>query len=309
MSTDVQSLINWISGLQLHYEVQFAMITFMIYDHATTLGQEVDLFWYSKWNLSKALYLTIRYLSVVLVGLLLYSNAGKGYGITTAFLTGFALSAVLMALCQGWSSPCFVYSDDSIICKAAIVIRVWYLFARNRLVRTIAVSTFVATTIASIVLIIFSTKDIKLLLMSTTVPPVSRTLVWMLVPSLIIHTVLFALKVYRFSQSSRSLHVEAPLRRFLKEGMLLYAFVTGTIVFDMICLSCTDSSQLSILFVGLTSFPTAAAVVSVCHIMLSINSLASTLHVDPEWLLNHAEMARLHFREGVNKGELCVDIY
>ena len=58
----------------------------------------------------------------------------------------------------------------------------------------------------------------------------------------------------------------------------------------------------------MTSFPTSAAVVSVCHIMLSINSLASTFHVDPEWLLNHAEMARLQFREGGNKSELCVDI-
>jgi len=57
------------------------------------------------------------------------------------------------------------------------------------------------------------------------------------------------------------------------------------------------------------SFPTAATVVSVCHIMLSINSLASMFHVDPEWLLNHAEMTRLQFREGRNKSELRVDIY
>lgn len=57
------------------------------------------------------------------------------------------------------------------------------------------------------------------------------------------------------------------------------------------------------------SLPAAAATVSVCRIMLSIHSLASTFHVDPGWLLNHAEMARVQIREGRCKGELCVDIY
>ena len=42
MSIDVQSFINWKSALQHHYEFQLAMIMFMIYDHAITLGQEVS---------------------------------------------------------------------------------------------------------------------------------------------------------------------------------------------------------------------------------------------------------------------------
>ena len=151
---------------------------------------------------------------------------------STLFLTSYILSAVLMALCQGWSSPRSVYSDDCNIRKAAIVIRVWYLFARNRLVRTIAVSTFAAAVVASIAIVNFAIKDIKSLLMSTTVIPVSATLLWIFVPSLIIHTVLFALKVYRFSQSSRSLHVEAPLRRFLKESTIhVFPFEPSFLIF------------------------------------------------------------------------------
>jgi len=49
-------------------------------------------------------------------------------------------------------------------------------------------------------------------------------------------------------------------------------------------------------------------VVSVCRAMLSIRSLAATHHVDPEWLLNHAELSRVQWRRGANKGEIIVEI-
>ncbi|KAL4075063.1 hypothetical protein V8B97DRAFT_1666880 [Scleroderma yunnanense] len=194
------------------------------------------------------------------------------------------------------------------LCQAAIVIRVWYLFARNVVIRTIAVATFAIAAVSTLVVSVLSTADIRLLLAPTPPTSIPETLMWIFIPSLIMHTILFTLKVYRLSQSPRVLHIEAPLRRFLKEGMLMYVFVTASIAFTITCLSFSDMSHLSVFLMGLASFPTAVSVVSVSRVMLSIHSLASTFHVDPEWLLNPTEMGRLQLRGGMSMTELCVDI-
>ena len=41
--------------------------------------------------------------------------------------------------------------------------------------------------------------------------------------------------------------------------------------------------------------------------MLSIRSVAATAHVDPEWLLNYAELSRVHWRRGSVDGEIIVE--
>ncbi|KAI6155211.1 hypothetical protein BKA82DRAFT_4075777 [Pisolithus tinctorius] len=197
------------------------------------------------------------------------------------------------------------------LCQAAVTLRVWYLFSRNAFVRTVAVTALCGSVTASFTMVSTLVGSMEKLFTSgisiqTHIP---GKIVWLFVPALIDHTLLFALKVYRFAQGRKSLHVEAPLRRFFKEGMLMYAFAMGSLVFSIICLSFTAPSQLSIFVLALTSFPTAAVAVAVCHAMLSIRSLAATFHVVPEWLLNHAEMSRLPLREGMNKSEFRVDLY
>lgn len=42
--------------------------------------------------------------------------------------------------------------------------------------------------------------------------------------------------------------------------------------------------------------------------MLRIRSLAACLNLDPTWVLNNAEMSRLHLRGGGCPGELFVEI-
>ncbi|KAI6025838.1 hypothetical protein F5J12DRAFT_716180, partial [Pisolithus orientalis] len=217
------------------------------------------------------------------------------------FFAAFALSTVIMLLCQ-----------------AAVTLRVWYLFSHNVIVRTVAVGALCASTAASFAMLPMFLGSIEKLFTSgsPTRLQIPGQIVWLCVPALIVHTLLFALKVYRFAQGWKSLHVEAPLRRFFKEGMLMYAFAMGSLVFSIICLSFTAPSQLPVRtnafplnFFLSSSFPTAAVVVAVSRAMLSIRSLAATFHVDPEWLLNHAEMSRLPLREGLNKSEFCVEIY
>ncbi|KAI6042486.1 hypothetical protein EDC04DRAFT_958868 [Pisolithus marmoratus] len=199
----------------------------------------------------------------------------------------------------------------TLLCQAVITLRVWYLFSRNAFVRTIAVGTLCASTAASFAMLPPLVGNIEMLFTSSGPTPVRSPgrIMWLFVPPLIVHTVLFSLKVYRFAQGGKSLHVEAPLRRFFKEGMLMYLFAMASLLSSIICLSFTAPSQLSTFVVALACLPTAPVVVAVCRAMLNIRSLASTFHVHPEWLLNNAEMSRLQLREGLNKSELCVEIY
>ncbi|KAI6168192.1 hypothetical protein EDD17DRAFT_1532542 [Pisolithus thermaeus] len=59
-----ESVSIGVSAFHQYLEVQFAMITLMVYDHAITLGKEYDLFWRGPLSLSKVLYLLIRYLTL-----------------------------------------------------------------------------------------------------------------------------------------------------------------------------------------------------------------------------------------------------
>ncbi|KAG2125867.1 hypothetical protein BD769DRAFT_1668687 [Suillus cothurnatus] len=56
-----------------------AASTFMIYDHLITIDQEVAWFWSGKWNVSRLLFFSIRYLpeiDIVIIMFIYYGNVG-----------------------------------------------------------------------------------------------------------------------------------------------------------------------------------------------------------------------------------------
>ncbi|KAH0834819.1 hypothetical protein J3R83DRAFT_10428 [Lanmaoa asiatica] len=201
------------------------------------------------------------------------------------------------------------------------------MFARRPIFRGIAVSAFIANTLATAVL---SGVLWPYMLAGLTGSARKSAVVWLYVPSLLFHSFLFALKVYRFLTSPKYLQRDTLLWRFLKEGMVMYACALGSLLFIVIGVTMTDPPQIpacnrflklwrtltnhsrpkkvyetaftgGVIFVALT-------VVSVCRAMLSIKSLAATVHVDPGWLLNHAELSRVHWRRGETEGEIMVEM-
>ncbi|KAF9223620.1 hypothetical protein BS17DRAFT_705336, partial [Gyrodon lividus] len=196
-----------------------------------------------------------------------------------------------------------------ILCQATIAFRVWYLFSRKPLIRTFVVLAFFCCTVASTVFAGILFHKVR---EETASPDPLRGLisVAIYVPSLGIHTILFGLKLYRFAVSPKNLHGEAFLRRFLKEWRKLLKASTGSLLFTISGLSLATSAG-SVLVGHLVKLdrrlPVGTSVVSVCHAMLGIRSLASTFHVDPEWLLNHAEMSRVPWRLGGRNTEIYVE--
>ncbi|KAN0085886.1 hypothetical protein V8E55_007020 [Tylopilus felleus] len=198
------------------------------------------------------------------------------------------------------------------LCQIAITMRVWYMFSRAPFIRAIAIIAYIVSTLAAVVLSIVLWPDVR-----NGIPQVGRetprsaVIAWLFVPSLLMHSLLFALKVYRFVTSPKYLQTDTFLWRFLREGMVMYACALGSLLFIITGVTRTDTADIplyeaalngGILFVTLT-------IVSVCRAMLAMKSLATTLHVDPGWLLNHAELSRVHWRRGATEGEIVVDAY
>ncbi|KAI6168195.1 hypothetical protein EDD17DRAFT_1750774 [Pisolithus thermaeus] len=326
----------WASASQHYREFQFAMMTLLVYDHAITLGSEFDFFWRGPLSLSKVLYLSVR--------LKLFYHMHAWWAKERDPLP---LPLACSNSSDSGTENALVSHQTPWIRKSRMTfpLKVYifgYFYAvdgdhdtlPSALVRIFVIGTLCSTIAASCAMLSPLLGNIEKLITSTTPSSIRSTgkVVWLFVPSLGNHSILFALKVYRFVQGRKSLHTEAPLRRFLKEGMLMYAFAMGSLVFMIVGLSSTAPSQISVYLTALAgwasypvrsllniavlsvrifapySFPTATIVVAVCRVMLSIRSLAATSHVDPEWLLSNAEMSRLPLREGPNKSELCVEM-
>jgi len=105
------------------------------------------------------------------------------------------------------------------------------------------------------------------------------------VPSLVIRTILFALMVYRFFTSSVKMQTDSFLWRFLKR----------------VCLS-MNVHQINILIACGGVFDDGGTITNE-----SACTLAATSHIDPEWLLNNAELSRVHWRRGNVAGEIVVE--
>ncbi|KAF9246162.1 hypothetical protein BU15DRAFT_40324 [Melanogaster broomeanus] len=158
--------------------------------------------------------------------------------------------------------------------SAVLTLRVWYLFSHNRFIRYACVTIYVGNIVGGGILAAHAWPTVKQEFNSgLTGTGTKLTPVWYLyLPSLIVHAVLFLLKIWRVMESKETWKDAPVLRRVVKE------------------------------------FSMAATVVSVCRAMLGIKSIAAMWHVDPVWLLNNAELSRVRWRRGRNGGELVVEL-
>lgn len=274
-------------------KVTIVSAALIVYDHVITFDQEVDLFWTGRRDSSRFFYLSIRYLGLIQACISVYVHFHSKTTIFKALLIG---NISLIAL-------------GAILCQAVIALRVWYLFARNKQIRIFAASLFIVCSALTIALTssAFNPLYQEAIHPSFTRNPTILALVY--VPAFVDHSVLFALKVYRYATSDRFQRRSSLLEGFLKEGLIMYACATGSLLYTIIALSSPDVSQLDFYYTGLQGgFVVGATIVSVCHALLGIRSISATLHVDPAWLLNHAELSRVRWTKGNSEGEIFVEL-
>ncbi|KAL4064607.1 hypothetical protein J3A83DRAFT_641001 [Scleroderma citrinum] len=198
-----------------------------------------------------------------------------------------------------------------LLCQAAITIRVWYLFPKNRLIRICSVSTFILCTTATCVLVglvwryISAPQTLDNLNKMIYIPVIPS----IYSPSLALYTLLFGFKGYLLATSPAYMNKDTFIRRFMNEGMIIYALNMGALIFSVVGLRMTSSSDMPTYLVASGgSVAIATTVISVCRPMLSLHSLAATHGVAPRWLLNHAELNRVRWTEGAREFELWVEV-
>ncbi|KIJ58136.1 hypothetical protein HYDPIDRAFT_171390 [Hydnomerulius pinastri MD-312] len=305
----LENLENLETALISEYQIAFGSATLILYDHVICLDEEIEHFWTGRWTISRFLYLSIRYLGLTQALNKRASANRLSLGIS---VVTYALVALILII------PTVTLS------YAVITLRVWYMFPHSPAIRWFAIATFALCCVGDGLLCGLIWKDVR---HDADNPwlKMSPTVAWIFVPSLIIHSILFALKVYRFSTSPTHVQTNTLLRRVVKEGMFTYALNAGNIfsrpilacslievpaalLFVVIALSLVSTSALPAYMIALGgSLPVATTVVSISRTMLNLQSLAVTAHVDPAWLLNPAELSRVHWRLGSIDGEIVVE--
>ncbi|KAG2111959.1 uncharacterized protein F5147DRAFT_632685 [Suillus discolor] len=290
----VQSAGINIAVQQLPLVVQVVSSTLVVYDHAITFAQEVTFFWSSSWSLSRILYFMIRYLALAQVCLNSVTRIGvaKAHNDLVSAILEYTVRLTVMILCQ-----------------CVITLRVWHLFPRSRFIRWLAVTIFTACLAGGAIFDTIKYNVIKSAAKTnnTLIFAQCRTFSFILyLPALVVHTTMFLLTLYRFRVTPRTLQQHGMIHRFVKEGMILYSFAAGSLLYEIISLSLVKPEDIS---QHLSSrIAMAATAVSICRAMLSIRCLAATYHVDPAWLLNHAELSRVQWRRGHTEGEIYVEV-
>ncbi|KAG1796643.1 uncharacterized protein HD556DRAFT_278216 [Suillus plorans] len=226
----------------------------------------------------------------------------------------------------------FLTLTVAVICQAVVTLRVWHLFLHSCFIRRLAVTVFIICAVGAVIVTSVEFDAMKRALCASSIAeiftqgPLSMFTVYL--PALVVHTVMLLLTMYRFRVSPKALQQRGIMHRFVKEGIFMYTFATGSLLYEIICLSMTESKDISIYYPSLIGgqvllnemvfteahetnlFPRIAistTAVSVCRAMLSIKSFAVTYHVDPAWLLNHAELSRVQWRRGASEGEIFVE--
>lgn len=275
-----------------------ASFTLVVYDHIITFSQEVTFFWSGPWTTSRILYLSIRYLALTQMSLIFYGSivTPNSADVQWLFITDFVLAFLIMELCQ-----------------CVVTLRVWHLFYRSRFIRWLAVTVLFASAAGVVSAGVAAFGHIQTAVYGLYNPlnleENPATLFVIYLPALVVHTTMISLTIYRFGITPTALPRRGIVHRFLKEGMFMYVFAAGTLLYEIVALSLTRPGDMSVYYSALGGeIAVAATVISVCRAMLSIRSLAATCHVDPAWLLNHAELSRVHWRRGTSEGEIVVEV-
>ncbi|KII93077.1 hypothetical protein PLICRDRAFT_35250 [Plicaturopsis crispa FD-325 SS-3] len=266
--------------------ITLASWAMLVYEYIITVDEEAKYYWTGPMTISRFLFLLNRYLPLVLA--------------TCEFLTrvGFAFTLLSSAIIQ-----------------AILVVRIWYLFSRQKAIRVFAVGSFVVSNIATVAILgmayhtstTISVDHLRAVFPGvavTCIPPESEYLGWRwLLPALIEHTVLYLLTLYwSFKDDNKNPF----LKRIRRDGGLFYLVVFVSMGFREI------SSVVGDLAVEIPAFysslPTAITSISIARVMLSIRSFAADMSAEADFVLNEAELSRLTWQRGTCDGEIHVQI-
>jgi len=303
-NADKIDLIHSLEGAEIARIISIACFSLAVYEYMITLDEEIKYFWSGKWTASRILFLLNRYLTlgIIVIGVTLYSIPGPSpdlckKGIQSVFL----LNVVAIIAIQG-----------------VLVVRIWYLFQDNKVVRMGIIAGFVASVVASLLFLYFA-ANVIVIITATELKTNFPTMVtegckadrppnfWRIyLPSLVLHTALYILTALRALRNRRLLKNAPVLKRLLRDGGFFYFVVFISVILTTVGSLVQGSPTINVPAIY-SHFLLTTTSVAVSRVMFSIHSLAHKLGSDSAWLLNNVELSRVGWRRGAREGELIVE--
>ncbi|KII92801.1 hypothetical protein PLICRDRAFT_37594 [Plicaturopsis crispa FD-325 SS-3] len=300
MSDQSMSVSDIESGLNALFKARclaLASFSLTIYDWMLMLQDETEYFWTGSWTISRILYFANRYFPpcVMILG-----------------LTAFFIPNASVTVCDRATRAGFILEIAALaVGQAIIVLRIWHLYSRVRAAQILVCTIFFACTAASLTALGLSFNDFNfepfpIPVLGCTAPPV-HTFWHMYLPTLVLHTALYLFTAVRAFLIPGRLKDTPILLRLLRDNGLIYLVVLLSVGFSVIGAWRTDIPSLNVPAVY-SSFTLAITSICTSRIVLSLRSLAADLSLDPQWVLNHAELSRVPWRRGNADGELLVEV-
>jgi hypothetical protein len=302
-SFTTEFIIASLEGAEISKIVNIAFLALIVYEWLFTLDQEIEYFWTGKWTLSRLLFFLNRYIPpfVLMFSIIVQSVSNpSGEFCTSALRFTFLMSIVALGIVQ-----------------AMLVLRVWYLFLGQKYIQYGIMVLWAVSMVVSLVYTGIAATHLQLLngnidggvfALGSTGCRVSRPEnFWRIFfPSLILHTILYALTAIRALRNRRILKEAPVLKRLLRDGGIFFMVVFVSVGFTAVGSFLADIPQINIP-VAFSGYLIAVTSIAMSRIMFSIHSLASNLGSETGWLLSNVELRRIDWRKGSTEGEIIVE--
>ncbi|KAF8650273.1 hypothetical protein AX16_005327 [Volvariella volvacea WC 439] len=296
----------------------------VVYEHVTTLDEEIRYFWRGRWTLSRILFLLNRYMlpfvttecyTVLLSFVTLYLFHQV---ICTRLFLNFGAIVTVARSCRSVVSFAFIAEVIVMaIVQATLVVRAWYLLS-SRISQYALLSVFIATFIITMVFMHYSVSHLQVLpnfaLASAefrngckVARPPGFGRVYL--PSLVLHAILYIITAYR-ALANRQLLKHAPvMKRLVRDGGFFLLVVFLAVGFTTIGSFLRDINTINLPAI-FSPFLLTTTSIAVSRVMFSVHCLASRLGSDQPYLLNELELKRAGcWRKGPNQGEIIIERY
>jgi hypothetical protein len=289
-------------GIERASYLAVASFTFLLYEYAITLDDEIRYFWSGPWSISRILYLINRYFPIAVMVLTLSTFFGVDMSATMCKINiqaAIAFSFLAVLIIQG-----------------ILVLRTYYLYSHSLLARVFVICVYLTTTVAAaifitLVLLSIEAKERPVHVgqlvqahLGCALTSSTKSLWPFFIPTLTLHTILYCMSSYRAMTAKSSTPV---LKRLRRDGGLFYLVVLISVGLSGIGAFLRHIPTVNVPAVY-SNFMLAVTSASISRVMLSIHSLAAKIGTDPEWLLSNLELSRVRWTKGSHDAELIVEV-
>lgn len=269
-----------INGVEIARGLTFGLFALAVYEYAITLDDEKEYFWKGPLTVSRGLFFINRYapLMIMMICIACFTVPNPDPNACEVMIQATYL-LTLIAVC---------------VIEAILLIRLWCLFPGSLWIKVGLIGGFAINVVLSFLFLFLSAYDIQILHIIPD-PEVYITGCWasrpdnfwrIYLPSLLLHTAIYALTVYRaMTKAVNDPQSDGSLRkRLLTDSGVFYFAVLFTVGFTSIGSFITSVPEINIPAIF---SPIVLAITSVGTTRIMINLRQETVHLDslPEWFV------------------------